>query len=135
VKSAGALEIDSQRAEITVTGHRGTTIVRGSDGRVTIDSPGAESKVDMRRAEVELTLTGNVPVTILTTDETARVIIKDTASVELDAMSTSGKIQAADVNLTPETVGDNTKLVHTFGAGRGARVTIRNTRGEIVVRK
>jgi len=135
VKSSGALEIDSQRAEITVTGHRGTTIVRGSDGRVTIDSPGAESKVDMRRAEVELTLTGNVPVTILTTDETARVIIKDTASVELDAMSTSGKIQAADVNLTPDTVGDNTKLVHTFGAGRGARVTIRNTRGEIVVRK
>ncbi len=135
LKSAGAVEVESQRAEITVTGQRGPTIVRGSDGRVTLDSPGAESKVDMRRTEVEVTLTGNVPVTILTTDQTARVIIKETASVELDAMSTSGTIQAADVNLTPETVGENTKLVHTFGTGRGARVTIRNTRGEIVVRR
>jgi hypothetical protein len=134
-KSAGPVEVDSQRAEVTVTGHRGATIVRGTDGRVTLDSPAAESKVDMRRAEVEVTLTGNVPVTILTTDQTARVIIKETASVELDAMSTSGKIQATDVNLTPETVGENTKLVHTFGTGRGARVTIRNTRGEIVVRR
>jgi hypothetical protein len=135
LESAGPVEVDSQRAEITVTGHDGPVIVRGSDGRVTLDSPGADSKIDMRRAEVEVTLTGRVPVTILTTDQTARVIIKDTASVELDAMSTSGKIQAADVNLTPETVGENTKLVHTFGTGRGARVTIRNTRGEIVVRR
>lgn len=134
-KSAGAVEVDSQRAEITLTGHRGTTIIRGSDGRVTLDGPAAESKVDMRRAEVEVTLTGNVPVTILTTDQTARVIIKDTASVALDAMSTGGKIQATEVNLTPETVGENMKLVHTFGTGRGARVTIRNTRGEIVVRR
>ncbi len=133
--SAGAVEVDSQRAEITVTGHRGPTIVRGTDGRVTLNSPAAESKVDMRRAEVEVTLTGNAPVTILTTDQTARVIIKDTASVELDAMSTGGKIQAADVNLTPDTVGENTKLVHTFGTGRASRVTIRNTRGEIVVRR
>ncbi len=134
-KSGGAVEIDAQRAEITLTGHTGPSIVRGTDGRVVLDGPAAESKVDMRRAEVEVTMAQGVPVTIITTDQTARVIVKDTASFELDALTTDGKIQAADVNLTAEKVGNNTKLVHTFGTGRGARVTIRNTRGEIVVRK
>jgi hypothetical protein len=135
LKSSGPVEVDSQRAEITLTGHTGPTIVRGTDGRVVLDGPAAESKVDMRRAEVEVTMTNAVPVTVITTDQTARVIVKDTASFELDALTTDGKIQATDVNLTPENVGSNMKLVHTFGAGRTARVTIRNTRGEIVVRK
>lgn len=135
LKSAGAVEVDSQRAEITLTGHTGPSIVRGSDGRVVLDGPAAESKVDMRRAEVEVTMTRSVPVTIITTDQTARLIVKDTASFELDALTTDGKIQATDVNLTAENVGNNMKLVHTFGTGRSARVTIRNTRGEIVVRK
>ncbi len=135
LKSAGPIEVDSQRAEITLTGHAGPVIVRGTDGRVVLDGPAGESKVDMRRAEVEVTLTGSVPVTVITTDQTARVIVKDTASFDLDASTTDGKIQATDVNLTAETVGNNMKLVHTFGTAGGARVTIRNTRGEIVVRK
>jgi hypothetical protein len=135
LKSGGAVEVDSQRAEITLTGHTGPVIVRGTDGRVVLDGPAAESKVDMRRAEVEVTMTRGVPVTIITSDQTARLIVKDIAAFELDALTTDGKIQATDVNLTPENVGNNMKLVHTFGTGRGARVTIRNTRGEIVVRK
>lgn len=135
LKSGGAVEVDSQRAEITLTGHAGPVIVRGTDGRVVLDGPTAESKVDMRRAEVEVTMAQGVPVTIITTDQTARVIVKDTASFELDALTTDGKIQATDVNLTAENVGNNMKLVHTFGTARTARVTIRNTRGEIVVRK
>lgn len=135
LKSSGAVEVDSQRAEITLTGHSGPTTVRGTDGRVVLDGPRAESKVDMRRAEVEVTVAMGVPVTVITTDQTARVIVKDTASFELDALTTDGKIQATDVNLTAENVGNNMKLVHTFGTGRAARVTIRNTRGEIVVRK
>lgn len=133
--SDGPVEIDSLRAELTLTGHRGPATIRGTDGRVTLNEPGGETRVDMRRAEVEATLSGRVPVTILTTDQTARVIIKGTAAFELDAMSTDGRIQAADVNLTPETDGNDMKLVHTFGKEGGTRVTIRNTRGEIVVRK
>lgn len=135
LNSGGTTEIESLRATLTLTNHRGEVVVRGNDGRVTLDAPQAESRIDMRRTEVEVTLTGAVPVTIVTTDQTARVIVKDTARVVLDAGSTNGRIQATDVNLTPVTDGDNTTLMHTFGTGSGARVTVRNTRGEIVIRK
>lgn len=133
--SSGPVEIDTLRATLTLTGHRGPVVVRGADGRVTLDAPGGESRVEMRRTEVEAILTGRVPVTILTTDQTARVFVRDTAALTLDALATEGRIQAADLQLTPETVGNDMKLVHTFGAGGDVRVTVRNTRGEIVLRR
>lgn len=133
--SAGPVEIESVRAEVSVAGHRGSVNVRGSDGRVTLDGPVAESRIDMRRTEVEVVMTGGAPVTVVTTDQTARLIVKSGASFDLDAMSTDGKIQATDVNLTPENSGNDQKLLHTFGKTGGARVTIRNSRGDIVVRK
>jgi len=135
LNSGGAAEIESLRATLTLTNHRDGIIVRGNDGRVTLDAPRAESRVDMRRTEVEVTLTGAVPVTIVTTDQTARVIVKDAARVVLDAATTNGRIQATDVNLEPVINGENATLMHTFGTGSGARVTVRNTRGEIVIRK
>jgi hypothetical protein len=135
IEPAGAVEIDSQRAEVTLARPKGTVIVRGSDGRVTIDSPAGDTRVDMRRAEVEVTLAGRAPVTILTSDQTARLIIRDSAAFNLDAVATGAKIQATDLNLTPEISGDDMKLTHTFGTGGSARVTVRNSRGDIVVRK
>lgn len=132
--SSGALEVDSARAEVSVSGHRGTILVRGTDGSVRIDAPANETKVDMRRADVEVSTDGAAPVTIITTDQTARLIVKPSASLTVDALSVEGAIQATDVGLTPETTDRNTKLVHTFGAGK-TRVTIRNTRGDIVIRK
>lgn len=133
--SAGPVEIDSTRGDITVVGHKGTVLVRGTDGSVNIDGPQDESKIDMRRTEVEVTLTGKAPVTIITTDQTARLVVKDSAAIMLDALSTEGRIQATDVNLTPETVDTDMKLVHTFGRAPQGRVTVRNTRGDIVIRK
>lgn len=133
--SAGPVEIDSTRGEIAIAGHAGPVVVRGTDGSVTIDGPQADTKVDMRRTDVEVTLTGRAPVTIITTDQTARLIVKETAGLLLDAMSTEGRIQATDVNLTPETADTDMKLVHTFGTAPQGRVTVRNTRGDIVIRK
>lgn len=132
--SAGALEIDSTRAEISITGHKGTVLVRGADGSVSVTQPAAETKIDMRRADVEVTTSGSAPITIITTDQTARLIVPAAASLTLDALSVDGAIQATDVGLTPESVNGDAKLVHTFGGGK-ARVTIRNTRGDIVIRK
>ncbi len=133
--SAGPVDIETARAEISVVGQKGPVVVRGADGRVTLDRAGAESRIDVRRAEVEVTIAGPAPITVVTTDQTARVIVTPDASFDLDAMSTDGKIQASDVNLTPIISGNDQKLIHTFGKAGGARVTIRNTRGDIVVRK
>jgi hypothetical protein len=132
--SKGALEVDSTRAEFTVSGHDGTTIVRGADGSIRIDDPTREVKVDMRRADVEVATAGAAPITIITTDQTARLVVRPNASFALDALAIDSAIQAADLGLTPESADGDAKLMHTFGAGK-TRVTIRNTRGDIVIRK
>jgi hypothetical protein len=133
--AGGAVEVDSSRADVTINSPRGQVIVRGSDGQVTLTKPTAESRIDMRRTEVEVTIGAAVPITILTTDQTARVIVGDGVAAELDAVSVDGRIQATDVGLTPETVEGDAKLQHVFGRAGGARVTVRNTRGDIVIRK
>lgn len=132
--SKGALEVDSTRAEFTVSGHDGTTIVRGADGSIRIDDPTREVKVDMRRADVEVATAGAAPITIITTDQTARLVVRPNASFALDALAIDSAIQAADLGLTPESTDGDAKLMHAFGAGK-TRVTIRNTRGDIVLRK
>jgi len=130
----GAMEVDETRAELTITGHRGTIAVRGSDGRVTIHRPTEDTRVDVRRAEVELLLDRAVAATLLTTDEPLRLLVAGTPGFVLDASTTDAKIQATDLGLTPEVADPNARLTHTFGSG-GARVTLRNTRGEIILRK
>ena len=132
--SAGALEVDETRDEVTITGHRGTITVRGTDGRVTIQQPTAETRVDTRRAEVELQLDRAVTATILTTDEPLRLLMTGTPSLVLDAGATDAAIQATDFNLTPVSTESHARLTHTFGSG-GARITLRNTRGDIILRK
>lgn len=133
-ESSGAMEVDSTRADFSTTGHDGTIVVRGADGSVRLEDPKREAKVDMRRADVEVATAGAAPITVITTDQTARLIVRPNASLVLDALAVDSTIQATDVGLTPETTDGDAKLVHTFGGGK-TRITIRNTRGEIVIRK
>ncbi len=107
--SAGPVDIETARADISVVGQKGPVVVRGADGRVAVDSAGGDSRIDVRRAEVEVTVAGAAPMTVVTTDQTARVIVKPDAFFDLDAMSTEGKIQASDVNLTPVVSGSDQK--------------------------
>jgi hypothetical protein len=132
--SGGAMEVDETRGEVTITGHRGRITVRGTDGRVTIQHPTAETRVDTRRAEVELVMERAVVTTVLTTDEPIRLLLVGTPNFVLDSAANVAAIQATDFGLTPEATPPDMKLAHTFGSG-GARVTLRNTRGDIIVRK
>lgn len=134
-ESGGDLEIDETRAEITVDAHRGTIVVRGADGRITLRQPTAETRVDVRRAEVELQIAQGIPATILTTDEPLRLVLVGTPSFDLDAAATNGDIQATEFNLTPDTPAPSARLTHSFGGRSDTRVTLRNTRGNIVIRK
>src|SRR5262245_5320694 len=65
--SSGPIEMDEARAEVTITNQDGPVQIRGSDGRVTLANPRAESKIDVRRAEVEVRVAQAVPLTLLTT--------------------------------------------------------------------
>lgn len=134
-ESAGAMEVDEIRNELTVTGHRGPIAVRGNDGRVTIRQPQAEIRVDVRRAEVELETDRAVPLTLITSDEPLRLILEGAPAFTLDAAASNAAIQAVDFNLKPEVSESDARLSHVFGAKSDVKITLRNTRGDIILRK
>jgi hypothetical protein len=130
----GAVEIDEARADITVKDSKGPVRITGSDGSITLDHPTAEATVDTRRAEVEAQVSQAVPLTLLTTDDTLRLLIDGRPNISVDAATTLGQIQAADFDLQAETVDQDARLAHNFGSTGGARVSLRNVRGNIVIK-
>jgi hypothetical protein len=133
--SQGPINIDENNAEITITAHAGPIRVSGTSGRVTIERPQQEVRVDARRTEIEVILAAAVPMTLLTTAETLRLLLDGPPEVTLDAIVTDGKIQAGDFNLTPEGSEQEFRLTHSFGSDRAPRVSLRNQNGDIVIRR
>jgi hypothetical protein len=101
---------------------------------VTITSPHDETSVDMRGAEIEVTLTRAVALSLLTSEDTLRLLLGGSPALAIDAIASEGQIQAGDFQLQSEAGDREAKLSHTFGE-RGPRVTLRNSRGDIVIRK
>jgi len=134
-ESGGVLEVDEQRSDLTVSGHRGAITVRGTDGSVTIQRPTEETRVDVRRAEVELLVERAVVITAITSDEPLRLILAGTPAFELDAAATDAGIQATDLDLKPEITGQDARLSHQFGGNSDVQIRLRNTRGDIILRK
>jgi hypothetical protein len=134
-ESTGALEIDQARSDVTVTSHKGPVTVRGNDGSITINHPTEETRVDVRRAEIELLIERAVPMTIITSDEPIRLILAGSPAFALDAATTDAKIQAAEFDVKPEASEADARLSHQFGGKSDVRITLRNTRGDVVLRK
>jgi hypothetical protein len=132
--SKGALDLDETGADVTVTNHAGPIRIGGNDGRVTLKDPREASKVDVRRAEIEVSVSRAVPLTLLTTDDTLRVLLDGPPPVTIDAVSNLGRIQADDFGLKEEVVDQERRISHAFGGATGARVSLRNLRGDIVIR-
>ena len=133
--SAGAVEVDETRSDLTIASHKGRITVRGNDGAITIDRPGEETRVDVRRAEVELVIERAVPGTIITSDESLRLVLVGTPTFSLDASASDSEIQATEFDLKPEKSEEDARLTHQFGAKSDVRITLRNTRGDIILRK
>jgi hypothetical protein len=134
VDSKGPIELDEMRAEVTITSHAGPVRVGGNDGRIALVDPREIAKVDVRRAEVEVSLGRPVPLTLLTTDDTLRLILDGPPSITVDAVASLGRVRAEDFQLSAESGDQESRLTHTFGAGNSARVSLRNLRGDIVIR-
>ena len=118
-------------------GPGGPMRVTGTGGRVTIEHPQKEVKVDCRRAEVEVTLDEPVPMTLLTSDETLRLMLDGPPAISLDAVATDGgSIRAEDFDLPIKSVEGEQRCSKVFGnASSAPRVTLRAVRGSIVIRK
>ncbi len=135
--SRGALEIEERRGDVVIRNHQGTIKVSGSDGQVRIEGTTSEVHLDLRRAEVEAELAAGTASSLVTTDESLHVTIPDAGGVRMDAVSTGGAIDGASWNLTATKSGEENRIDAVLGAksGNTPRVSLRNTNGDIVIRK
>ena len=134
-ESSGTIEVDEVRSDVSITNHQGAITVRGNDGGITILRPAAETRVDVRRAEVEVLVERPVAMTIITSDEPLRLILAGSPAFMLDAAASDAAIQAIEFDLKPEVVEGDAKLSHQFGGKSDVRITLRNTRGDVILRK
>ena len=58
-----------------------------------------------------------------------------TPAFSLDAAASAASIQATEFDLKPETAEEDARLTHQFGAKSDVRITLRNTRGDVIIRK
>jgi len=132
--SSGPVQVDEASADVTISNHDGPIRVAGSNGRIVLEDPRDESRVDVTRAEVEVRVTKAVPLTLLTTDDTLRLLLDPATRATIDAFAEIGQIQAQDFSWQPEAIEKNARLSQSIGGG-GPRISMRNLRGEIVIRK
>jgi hypothetical protein len=74
-------------------------------------------------------------MTIMTSDEPIRLVLAGSPAFSLDAAATDSEIQATEFDLKPEKSEADARLSHQFGGKSDVRITLRNTRGEIILRK
>jgi hypothetical protein len=129
-----AVEIEETNSRVTVAQPRGTVRIGGERGRITIEAPAGETRVDVRRAEVEVVLRAAVPLTLVTTDEELRLILEGSPAIVVDAAAPDGSISTPGLDLATETVEKEVRLTHAFGDAARTRASLRNLRGEIVIR-
>ena len=131
----GEIEIDQTGEETTVHGPSGPVHVSGTGGRIVIERPRQEVKVDCRRTEVDVALNTEAPLTLLTTDETLRLTLEGPPAITLDAAASDGTIRGEGIDLEVKASDGEQRCAAIFGNSKTpARVTLRTTRGSIVIR-
>jgi hypothetical protein len=128
----GTVEITSSGARLSLAEPGGPVEITGDGGQIRVDRPASAVRIDIRRAKIEITLNAAVPLTVLTSDEQLRLVLDGTPAIDLDAIANNAEIQAAEFGLQPETTERAARLAHAFG-NKGARVVLRNSRGNIVL--
>ena len=107
----------------------GTIRLTGRDGKVTIDDPHAETSVEVRNAEVDVTLRHPTPLTLITSERSLRLRLDGSPAITVDAVATDGgRIVSEDFRLQPESVDRQQKLAHTFGDRATARDAQKSSR-------
>ena len=92
----------------------------------------------MRRAEVEVSLDEPVPLTLLTSDETLRLMLDGPPAISLDAVATEGgSIRAEDFDLPHQERRRRAALQHSVRRRQlaAARDVAQPFAADIVIRK
>ena len=131
-ESHGPVVLTGTSTRVSLVAQDGEIEIDGEGGQIRVERPTAPVRIDIRRASVDVTLASATPVTAMTADSPLQLTIDGTPAIHVNAVSFSGNIRADDFSLQPERADRNARLQHDFG-DKGARVILRNTRGEIVI--
>ena len=130
----GPLEIEARNTDIRLDGMKGLKgplRVNASGGEIRIDGLRTEARIDGRNSVIEVTLAAPAPVTIYNLGEIR--VTAPRGGYSLDAVTTEGRVTMEDDGVKPSEV--NGPRAAGPVRGGGPTLTLRATRGGIIVRK
>lgn len=128
----GRLELDANRADVEIDEVGGEVRANVTEGGLELAGVRREARIDGRGTEIAVTLAAAAPLTAFTSGETLTVKLPD-AGVTLDATAMGGEIRVSDKSLRVAQDGDAHRLRAAVRGG-GPTVSLRVTRGDIVIR-
>jgi hypothetical protein len=131
VSPGGTTSVDTNNVTLTITEPRGAVRTNVGSGGLVVNHPRADLHADVRNARADVSLDRATPVTLVGNNSVLAVSLTGAPPVGIDASITEGQIDASALGLSPEHVGDGARLMQTDGSH--ARLTIRATRGAIVI--
>jgi hypothetical protein len=138
----GVIELESTQADLTLDKLHGTTNtvrVNANGGSLTIRGLSTEARIDGRNTGIEIVMDRAAPVAIYNEGDRKIDFTPPPGGYKLDALVREGRLTPAEVltnlGLTATTSDDN-KEVRAAGsiAGGGPTITLRATRGDIVLK-
>lgn len=138
----GAVEIDGNQADITLEKLDALTSplrVNANGGTIAITGLRTEARIDGRNTEIDITMDRAAPIAVYNEGDRDIEFTPPPGGYKLDALSREGRLTPAelfrDLGLSP-TTSDDGKESRAAGevAGGGPTITLRATRGDIVLR-
>jgi len=131
----GPLDIEARNAELTIDAAKLSKApfrFNATGGRLRIENLKTESRIDGRRTDIEVELSGAAPITIYSTEETI-IVTPPSGGYALDAVATEGNLTIEDGEFKVPTEGEQRVTGNVRGGGPA--LTLRANRGDIRVRK
>jgi len=131
----GPLDIEARNAELTIDAAKLSKApfrFNATGGRLRIENLKTESRIDGRRTDIEVELSGAAPITIYSTEETI-IVRPPSGGYALDAVATEGNLTIEDGEFKVPTEGEQRVTGNVRGGGPA--LTLRANRGDIRVRK
>jgi hypothetical protein len=146
---AGSVDVESRSAELQFDRLQkvtGTVRINANLGEVVMIGLAADTRIDGRRTEIRIEHAGGAPLAVYNDGETIELTVSP-GGFTMDARATGGRISVdpaltdaglASKSVAGETAGDDarTEESHVTGSvrGGGPPITLRATRGDIVLR-
>ncbi len=140
--ATGAIEIDSNQADVRLEKIDAVTTplrVNANGGTVTINGLRTEARVDGRNTDIEIVMDRAAAIAVYNEGDQDIELTPPPGGYKLDALVRDGRLTPPDLlaklGLSP-TTSDDGKEVRAAGAvaGGGPTITLRATRGDIVLR-